>query len=119
MMNLNPPATNTVRQFDMNTGVARDIQKPVATQDPPVRRHRLAPEVEDGIVQQQLAQPRRQEEIERKKAAIAVSTADELAQAQQWLRLAGAGALAQVVVRLARIERALEAMESKIDDTGN
>jgi hypothetical protein len=120
------PMTNTSRPFNLH-----DPSRPEAThtpepasQNPPIRRMTRTPEGDAGNDARLWAQAKQAEEIERQKAAIASQAsidggensfgpswaetldpwADELAQAQQWLRLAGSGAMARIVVRLMKLE---------------
>jgi hypothetical protein len=59
-----------------------------------------------------LALARLQEKNEQERAKIAASNATaELEDTRRWIRIAGVSALAQIVARLARIERQLEIKE--------
>jgi hypothetical protein len=106
MINFNLPATNTVRQFDMSTGPARDIQTTVPTQNPPIRQVGHVTREEDaGLVAQREAQMREQARVEAERAALEAS--DEYSQAASWLRQRPQHrALIEIVVRLMKLEAA-------------
>jgi hypothetical protein len=109
MMNFNPPHLPNTRRFNLQTGIAEDVQTHVPSQNPPIRKVASRTAEEDaGLAAQREARVREQGRLEAERARIANDPSMEAARA--WLR---GRSLQQAVLELFVM---IKALEGKKDD---